>query len=347
MTLFVLLAVAFAIAAALLIVVPLIASPGDRHPVAAVAAALGVPVAAIAIYTFSSNHDWLAAPSPPAASSANEAAASMDAAVAGLEARLRDNPQDAAGWKLLGSSYVVLGRSADAITAYEKALSLPGGRTTDVELGLAEARILQDGNALAGEAGGVIERVLAAEPDNPKALWYGGLRALSRGESGVARRRWQALLELAPPERIRNIVENQLAQLGSLDAETGAAPPAAATGGPVLRVSVTLSDAVKGGANPGAPLFVFVRDAASAGPPLAVVRRSVSDLPLTVELSDRDMMIPGRSLGTVKGAQLVARVANSGDPLPKAGDLFGEAAWSAGDTAGNPVRIVIDQVVGQ
>ncbi|MBN8280576.1 MAG: hypothetical protein J0M16_08220, partial [Gammaproteobacteria bacterium] len=108
-------------------------------------------------------------------------------------------------------------------------------------------------------------------------------------------------------------------------------------------VAVRVSDAVRARVGSSAPLFIFVRDGAAPGPPLAVVRRTAGELPLEVRITDADLMLPGRSLANVKAANLVARVANGGDPIAKPGDVFGEAQWQPGN--GSPVTILIDQVV--
>jgi cytochrome c-type biogenesis protein CcmH len=51
-------------------------------------------------------------------------AASVTELLAGLERRLRENPDDAKGWLLLAKSYDHLGRRRDAAMAYEKAAAL-------------------------------------------------------------------------------------------------------------------------------------------------------------------------------------------------------------------------------
>ena len=86
--------------------------------------------------------------------------------------------------------------------------------------------------------------------------------------------------------------------------------------------------------------------AVKANATLAVVRRQASDLPLTLQISDADIMLPGRTLANVSNATLVARIANGGDPIAKAGDVYGEARWQRSGGEGGPVKIIIDQVVG-
>ena len=97
--------------------------------------------------------------------------------------------------------------------------------------------------------------------------------------------------------------------------------------------------------SPAAPLFVFVRDAQKGGPPLAVIRRQAGDLPITLQISDADIMLPGRTLASLEEATLVARIANGGDPIAKPGDVYGEARWQRKAGGAGPVAIVIDRVV--
>lgn len=348
MSLFIVLAVVGALVAAAIVAIPLWREPGTeegrRHRLAAALCAGAIPVAVAAIYLAVSNYDWASPPAPVAD------AADIETAVAMLEKRLRDEtPADAEGWTMLGGSYVALGRPADAIDAYQKAIDLTGGADSTALLGRAEAEILVDRNAMFGRAGDDFEAVLGVEPRNPKALWYGGLVALARDDPASARTRWGALLELGPPEAIRQILEIQLAALDSgsddgLDAVAGDSA-GAAQAGIAFEVHVSVSEEVRSRISGSAPLFVFVRDAAAPGPPLAVIRRQASELPVTVSISDADVMIPGRSLASIERAELVARVANGGDPVAKPGDAFGEAEWSSGSGASGPIDIVIDRVV--
>ena len=88
-----------------------------------------------------------------------------------------------------------------------------------------------------------------------------------------------------------------------------------------------------------------MRDGQNGGPPLAVIRRQASDLPLTLAISDADIMLPGKTLASLASAKLVARIANGGDPIARPGDIYGEAQWVRTGASGSPVSILIDQVV--
>lgn len=353
MTVFASIAVLLTFVAVGLVVWPLLRAGSAAHPVAATLTALAIPAAVLVTYLLVSNHEWQApAPGSAAPSAGMAAQGSVEEAVASLERKLEASPGDEEGWILLGSSYLSLNRAADALNAYQRALDVSGGRSVDARLGLAEARIVLDPGSLAGPVGDEIEAVLQAEPQNPKGLWYGGLLAMARGQPEVARQRWQALLALSPPDRIREIIESQLAGMPGPDAGPAVAtaaespsPVAASvpTGGGIS-VTVSVSDALRAKVGSSAPLFVFVRDSQAPGPPLAVIRRQARELPVTLQITEADIMLPGRSLADVARATLVARVANGGDPIAKAGDIYGEAEWQRQGTQ-SPVSVVIDRVV--
>ncbi len=91
-----------------------------------------------------------------------------------------------------------------------------------------------------------------------------------------------------------------------------------------------------------AQLFVFAREPGSQGPPLAAKRLSSSAIGTQIHLSSADSMMPGRALSAGQRVSITARVSFSGQPLPAAGDLYGELTYDVGRDG---VRdLVIDRV---
>jgi cytochrome c-type biogenesis protein CcmH len=187
----------------------------------------------------------------------------------------------------------------------------------------------------------MIEEVLAAEPGNPKGLWYGGLVALEGGREDLVKARWSRLLELNPPDEIATMLRTQLTALG---AAPTAPPPAGggavATSGPSVRLDVSLG--AGRAAPPNASLFIFAR-APGGGPPVAVIRASANALPGQFTLSDENSMTGGPSLADFEELMLVARVSTSGQPTEQPGDLYAQAVFRPKE--GGTVALVIDQVV--
>lgn len=297
-----------------------------------VAAILTVPIA-VALYL--NVRTW----QPEVSQQRSEEAA----LVARLAERMAQQPEDVEGWRLLGRSYVMLGNYPAASNAFAEALRRIPAPDNDLKLAYAEAQVLADRSTLGGEAGDLIEDVLAEEPSNPKALWYGSQRALGLGDDGAARTRLTRLLALGPPEEIAEILRAQLAQLPESGGSATAAAPAVE--GPAIRIGVRLADETAeaaAGFGPDAALFIFARTP-NGGPPLAVIRRPASAVPGEFTLSDADTMLPGRSLGDFPELNLVARISRSGQPLEQSGDLYAEQSYRP-DGSGS-VELVINQIV--
>jgi cytochrome c-type biogenesis protein CcmH len=217
--------------------------------------------------------------------------------------------------------------------------------------------VLSDQPANVTRAKGILEATLAADAANQKALWYSGLLAARSGDAETAKANWNKLLEQDPPPEIREILVNQLQQLGvevPAQAAAGAAGPADTLGasaeapaadsasGRTLRIAVSVSPELAARLKPGTTVFVSAREAGIPGPPIAAVRLSSDELPATVVLSDANSMIEGRTLSSVDEVQVVARVAFGGTAVTASGDLLGEARHAKGAPA--DLNVVIDKV---
>lgn len=264
------------------------------------------------------------------------AAPDIDAMVASLAARLEDNPDDVAGWKMLGRSYVQLKNFPGAIDAFENAANLENGANAQTLADLGEAVLLGDGRTINGRAGQLFESTLAIDPNNPKALFYSGLAAIERGENDLAATRWETLLATSPPPNIEGILRQRVAEL------RGETPQPAAPG-PALVANVELGAAAQAAGLPEATVFVIARDPNQPSPPIAALRRSVSELPAAVAISDADAMIPGRVPSAFGRLEIIARVSLSGQPIAQPGDWFGQVTVDTPAT--EPIQVVIDEQV--
>jgi len=267
--------------------------------------------------------------------------------VAGLEARLSETPDDVVGWRLLGQSYLSLGRYPDARQALREAWGRTPTPDNDLKLALGEAEALTDRQALHGAAGALFEEVLETEPLNTKALWYGGLAALETERPELARERWTKLLALGPPDPVAEVLRQQLSLLGGAaeSASEGSVQVAEADTAPglALRLRVSLAEGLSAeDLGPAAALFIFAR-APEGGPPLAVIRQAASAVPGEFSLSDANAMLPGRSLADFDALTIVARLSASGQPTASPGDLFGELIYRP-EEGSVEVDLLIDQV---
>jgi cytochrome c-type biogenesis protein CcmH len=346
-TLFWLAAGALAVGALSFLLVPLwrCRRESGRWSVAGVSAAALVVPLSISLYLNVSTWNGAAT---GGMTTGNEGQPAVAELVAGLAARMREEPDDVDGWRLLGQSYVSIEMYAEGLQAFREAWARTPDPDTGLKMAVAEALAYNDPTTLVGEAGQLISEVLAVEPRNEKALWWGGAAALHAGAPELVRRRWSALLEIGVPTAVEAVIREQLAALGP---GTGMPPelaepvsPAAADGEFALTLQISLGEGLATPEfGPDAALFIFAR-APEGGPPLAVIRESVDAVPGEFILSDAQAMLPGRSLADFSVLTLVARVSASGQPTAQAGDLFGELEYRSGGESGT-AALVIDQIV--
>jgi cytochrome c-type biogenesis protein CcmH len=307
---------------------------GSRWPAALLVVVL-LPLIAFGLYRSWSNWSWKGTPQLARVS---PAIAQM---VASLEAMLNANPNDIDGWLLLGRSYFQLGSYFRSADAYQHAYAQSGGENVEAILGLAEALVFADNRMVTPRSAQLFERAYERAPHHPKALWYSGLAAYQSGRLDVARERWMGLVALNPPPEIKRVLEAKIAELDTQLYSSGAVAAAPADA-PVVQVRVRIDPKLVDRIPNDAPLFVMVRGE-GGGPPIAVTRRSSAQLPLVVQLTNRDAMIAGRGLGDVPRLTVVARIARSGDPRAQSGDLEGKVGYDV--KTREPVDLLIDSIV--
>ena len=249
-----------------------------------------------------------------------------------LSAKLRENPDDVDGWRLLGRSYMVLGRFAESADAYAKA-AVRAPRDAQLLADLADSLAMARGQSLQGEPEKLVMRALELEPANLKALALAGTAAFERRDFAGAAAFWERMLAHVPPESeearaIRSNIAEARSQVGSKKQ---------------LKGSVSLAQSLREKVKPDDTVFIFARAAEGPPMPLAVLKKQVRDLPVSFSLDDSMAMAPGMTLSSQPRVVIGARVSRSGSAKPQPGDLQGASAPVANDASG--VAVLIDSVV--
>jgi cytochrome c-type biogenesis protein CcmH len=330
---FLAIAAALTLMAAALILWPLVRRRDDAQPsrITAGVVLLLLLAGGAGLYLASSDYSW----------SQSHTVADTPAAQAAVLARqLARQPENLQGWLQLGDKYSELEQFPLAARAYQRADSLADGRNVGAIIGLAESLLAINFEEIRGRAGRLFERVLELQPDNQKALFYGAVVALSRGDTGTGRQRFQRLLALDPPAQIRGIIEKQLQAIAALEAQGGAgAAPAADTG--QVQVRVSLSPKLRLQLTDQAALFVLARDPNQPGPPFAAKRLGLQ-FPIDVTLSAADAMLPQRRIAAGQTLEVVARISLTGQPQSSSGDPFGQVSYHVGKDG--KLDLVIDRL---
>ncbi len=158
-----------------------------------------LPAAALALYLPSGSPDL---PSQPFAARDQSGQEAMMAALReadALAATLVDNPNDAVGWVELGQRYRQLGRPAEAIPAFVRAIGLTGGDPIVTVL-YGEALVEAASGVVTEDAVRAFESALERQPDEPRAQYYLALARAQAGDEAGALARWQALAAASPAD---------------------------------------------------------------------------------------------------------------------------------------------------
>lgn len=281
--------------------------------------------------------------------------AQIAAMVGRLEARMKETPDDAQGWTMLGRSYSVLGRYQEADAAFAKVIAL---QPNDAQAWAdrADALAMARGRQLAGEPEKLIARALELDPKNVKALALSGTIAFDRGDYPAAASLWESAVAAAEPgSELARGLQGGVAEARARAAAASASAPSATQGAttpapptePVTsaRVSgrVVIAPELLARAAPTDTVFVFARAADGPRAPLAVLRKQVKDLPFDFSLDDSMAMSAALRLSSAKQVFVSARVSKSGNAVAQPGDLQGTTP--AVPVGASDLQIVIGSVV--
>jgi cytochrome c-type biogenesis protein CcmH len=337
------------------------AATATRKPwVAAGAAALAIPALAFGIYAATGN---------PSASDAKAVAATRQPGadqivgmVESLAAKMRERPDDPRGWALLARSMAALGRFREAADAYEN-LNRLTPNDPDVLADYADALGMAQGRSLAGRPTELTLEALRLNPRHGKALALAGTAALDRGDFAAATAYWERLLAgLAPDSTERAQVQSVLAEIRESAAAAGKPLPPSSTqlakaqtpppalpspspkaAGASVTGSVSVAPALAKQVTGTETLFIFARSDGGPRVPLAVVRTTARELPMTFSLDDTQSMAPGVKISTATALRVEARISRSGNATPQPGDLVGASAVVK--PGAREVKVLVDKVL--
>jgi len=320
---------------------------GNLRPLAYALGAI-LPIAAVSLYFWLGNPAALTGvPKAPAEAEAMMGEHDIKKMLQQAEAKVEADPKDGQSWAILGRTYATQGRWPEAWKAYQFAAEL---LPDDASLlsGEAEALAVIKGGTLQGEPMNLVEKALAINSSDTKALELAAASAFQEKNHAQAAAYLDKLYKLLPPDdpfakQVLTALTDarRQAQTGGLDnLSAQPAPPPVANA--TIRGSLDLAPAFAAKLTGKETIFLFAR-LPQGGPPVAAVRGPAARFPMDFELSDRLAMNPGNLLSQHQQVTLVARISKSGGPMAQSGDLEGSVKGVAVGAKG--VKLVIDRAV--
>jgi cytochrome c-type biogenesis protein CcmH len=263
-----------------------------------------------------------------------------------LNARLKQEPNNADGWVMLARVERSLSHFESAEKALTKALSL--SQNDDVEIERAEVLAQINHGSFKGEPWAIILKVLKANPDQGNALLLAGSAAFTEEHYSDALKYWQRVQKLVPPdsadgaaladaigkaqERLGvkpNLQTQQSVSPQSADANTAAAQSAqsnsAKSGAQTVKARligrVEISSSLASKIHPSDTVFIYAVPVSGSRMPLAMIKTTVAQMPYDFVLDDSNAMNPAANLSSVSEVMIKARISASGNAMPQPGDF--------------------------
>ena len=279
---------------------------------------------------------------------------SAQQAIMNLERKLQADPANLEGWLMLGRSFMALGRSGQAVSAFERAYELSNGADPDVMVAYAEAQVFASGHQFSKEVMTLFVRALRVDPAHERALWYAGYAAYQLHDYKSAVTHWDKLLQQIPSGQeeartallayLNDAKQKAMAQVSTAQGvEQGLYPNEEARGNASIVVHVSINESLQEYVKKSDTLFVYARAVNGPPMPLALAKMTAASLPATVTLNDSMAMIPGMTLSGVEQVEVIARISKSGKAIMQTGDLYGSAG-AVNTQSTTPVTVLISTI---
>ena len=327
---------------------------------AAIVVAIAVPVAAVSLYSSLGEGERGFDPQnfrPGMTTEGHEG--TLEQQVRKLQNHVQENPDDLEGWVMLARSYYFLKQYQAASDAFARTVAMTGEQNPGLLADYADALAMATGRNMAGKPYELVKKALSVDPNHQKSLWLAATATYQAQDYKTTLDYWLTLRKQFEPgsdnfvQMTRNIAEvkqflgmpieeevaimqqAQAAQAPAATASTDA--PAAAK--PSVSGIVVLDKSLKDKADPNDTLFVFARAASGPRMPLAIIRTTVSELPLDFTLDDSSAMNPQMKISRFKEVVVGARISKSGNAMPQSGDLSGSTGAVPLGSEGLTIRI--------
>jgi cytochrome c-type biogenesis protein CcmH len=188
----------------MLAVAPAVATVRDPRRAVHLARAVvgaGVPLLAAGLYLAVGRPDLPGSATAVSAGTESQSAQvpGVDAMVASLAQRLKNNPDDAEGWRMLGRSYAYLEQFDEAANAFERAILLDG-RNAALRAEFGDATVRAAGGRVTPQAEKIFDDALAIDPKEPRARYFRGLALEQHNKPNEALALWVKIIGEGPAD---------------------------------------------------------------------------------------------------------------------------------------------------
>ena len=250
---------------------------------------------------------------------------------------LAEKPNDPSLLAQISRIYMMVGKFELAVQSARRLVSLkPADPTALVQL--ADALAMVSGGKITEEIFDILGVVLSIDKANPVAMTLLGIGHEQRGQNNEALNHWRKAEALLPNESpLKKRLKEMIVQV-TQNPETN---PIVSE--QTISVTVSLSPELKDAFKRDSTLFVMIKNE-GLKPPISVIKIGKPEFPAQIDLTDENSMLQGVSVEDFDMVHAVARVSQSGGPLPQRGDLQGRSIKFDPKTT-KRISIVIKKII--
>jgi len=158
---------------------------------------VAVPAASLALYQHQGSPDMPGQPFAERTPSQSPDRAKIVALLERVSQRLKENPNDKRGWRLLGQGYLSLGETGKAAETLKQAVTIfPDD--PDIMSAFGEALVLDSNGVVGPESLRMFQSVLKIDPTMVAPRYYIALASFQAGDAQQAYDQWRALAVDSP-----------------------------------------------------------------------------------------------------------------------------------------------------
>lgn len=230
----------------------------------------------------------------------------------GLRTKLAQK-QDPIGWMLLGRVSMSLNDIDAAVLAFEKSNKMNPDNASN-NLSYAQALQLKGEDWQIQKSLRLLQQVMSVQPQNEMAIILFGEGNMMLENFDLAKRSFEFAKQVLQAEDPRHSAIDS--RIEFLSQQLGLTMESSASG---LSIEVQVTDAVRANLKQFKYLFVFAKTN-QMPMPIAVKKLPVSEFPVTLTLTDKDIMLPEQKLSDFSTVSLTARLSTDEQANLESGD---------------------------
>lgn len=238
--------------------------------------------------------------------------------LAEIEKKVAESPDNTEAWLILARGQMMLEDYPKAIASLEAAYGLVDD-DAEIIVRLADAHTMNNNGDVSQQALDLLLKAYQLDPLHNNLIWLLAIAYEQRdliSESVYYWRQLETLLDKDP--ELQQQVRQQIHRLTITDVR--------------YSISITLATELSEALDANAALFVFASEPDGSPMPIAAIKRSAADIPVTITLDNSDSLNPQRPLLQFQQVQITARISNSSSPTPQTGDFFGTIQLTSSQT---------------